>query len=53
MLFFPNAPVLFGEIYLAFKKSNSTDQDNGLIYICYNNSHYDAFFDMTTEDIIQ
>jgi len=49
MLYFPDVPVLFGHIYLAFKKNNSTNEDIGLLYICYNNSHYDAFFNMTTE----
>lgn len=49
MLYFPNIPVLFGNIYLAFNKINSTNEDIGLLYICYNNSHYDDFFNMTTE----
>jgi hypothetical protein len=50
MLYFPNVPVLFGHIYLAFKKNNnSTMEDIGLLYICFNNSLYDSFFNMTTE----
>jgi hypothetical protein len=50
MFFFPNVPVLFGHIYLAFKKCNSTNEKaNALLYICSKKSYYDTFFDMITE----
>jgi hypothetical protein len=49
ILYIPNSPVLFGNVYLAYKKSvvqNSTTENIWLLYICYNTSHYDKFFDM-------
>jgi hypothetical protein len=51
MLYFPNVPVFFGHIYFAFRKNNSTIEDIGLLYICYNNSRYDALFNMTSKVI--
>jgi hypothetical protein len=47
MIYFPNVPLLFGNVYLAFKKNdlqygfyfNTTPR-----YICYNTSHYDELF---------
>jgi hypothetical protein len=51
MLYFPTVPVFFGEIYFAFRKKNSSYSsinDTGLLYICSNNSRYDAFFNITS-----
>jgi len=51
MFFFPNVPVLFNDIYLAYIKSNNltNEKSDGLLYICSNKSHYDAFFNITTK----
>ena len=46
----PTIPVLFGDIYFAYEKYNSTMLDKQLFqypYICYNNSRYNNYF---TED---
>jgi hypothetical protein len=52
ILYIPNTPLLFGNIYFAYKKGvrqNSTNGNIWLFYICYTNSHYDAFFDMISK----
>jgi hypothetical protein len=47
MLYFPNVPVLFGNIYFAYRK-NDLQEWNSLnrwpLYICYEKSQYDDFF---------
>jgi hypothetical protein len=51
MFFFPNIPVLFGHIYLAYKKVNysANGKEHGLLYFYSKKSYYDTFFDMITE----
>ena len=47
MFFIPTTPVLFGHFYLAFKKNSSQSSLTkyvGSLYMCYNNSYYDPFF---------
>ncbi|CAF4370897.1 unnamed protein product [Rotaria sp. Silwood2] len=47
MLYIPTIPVLFGDIYFAYEKYNSTMLNRQTFlfpYICYNNSRYDNYF---------
>jgi hypothetical protein len=47
MIFFSNAPILFGNIYLAYKKSDLQYLNNLSrvpLYICYDTDQYDDFF---------
>ena len=47
MLFFPDAPVLFSNVYLAYRRIDLQYWDNSSIsplWICYERSHYDEFF---------
>jgi hypothetical protein len=47
MLYFPNVPILFGDVYLAYRKSDEphlTTFRPELPYICHNNSRYDDYF---------
>ncbi|CAF1417530.1 unnamed protein product [Adineta steineri] len=47
MLYIPTIPVLFGDIYFAHEKYNSTISNNRIFqfpYICYNNSRYNDHF---------
>ena len=47
MLFFPNVPVLFSNIYFAYGKNDLlywTHSSPAPLYICYNTSQYDDFF---------
>jgi hypothetical protein len=46
MIYFPGVPVLFGDLYFAFTKNDlqySTDINQILFSICYNNSRYDDY----------
>jgi hypothetical protein len=48
MIYFPNIPILFGDLYFAFEKHNLeywTHLHNVSFYVCYKkNSHYDDYF---------
>jgi hypothetical protein len=48
MVYFPNVPILFGDLYFAFGKNNSqywSSLYNVPFYLCYKkNSHYDDYF---------
>ncbi|CAF1090135.1 unnamed protein product [Adineta steineri] len=47
MLYIPTIPVLFGDIYFAYEKLNSTMLNHKAFqipYVCYNNSRYDNYF---------
>jgi len=52
MIFYPNFPVLFGNIYLAYKKNESQYWKNissSFTYVCYNTTDYDHFFSQFTK----
>ncbi|UJR07191.1 hypothetical protein I4U23_011479 [Adineta vaga] len=47
MISMPIIPILFGDIYFAYEKYNSTMKDSNEYkypYLCYNNSRYDRYF---------
>jgi hypothetical protein len=47
ILYFPNVPVLFGNIYFIYRKSDLhywNSSSNVPFYICYDTSQYDDFF---------
>ncbi|CAF3806328.1 unnamed protein product [Rotaria sp. Silwood1] len=47
MFFFPNTPMFFGEIYLAYRKDELLPYPLAFLkihYICYNSSRYDEYF---------
>ena len=47
VIYFPNVPVLFGDIYFAYAKNDSQYLNafaTKKSYICYNSSHYDSYF---------
>ena len=47
VIYFPNVPVLFGEIYFAYKNDDLQHFDNfsaRKLLICYKTSHYDHYF---------
>jgi hypothetical protein len=52
MLYFPNVPVFFGDVYIAFRKNYPSTENIGSLYTCSNNSHYDAFFNMSASKIL-
>jgi len=52
MIFYPNIPVLFGNIYLAYNKSQSQYWEiisSSFTYVCYNTTDYDHFFSNFTK----
>ena len=57
MLFIPSGPVLFNDIYLAYRKIDAADYyhngESSIHYICTNNSHYfDYFFKNNYSQIV-
>jgi len=47
LIFYPNFPVLFGNIYLAYKKIDASYWNNmssGFVHMCYQTTDYDSFF---------
>ena len=51
MLYFPNVPIFFGDIYLAFRKENLLEwknHENQISYLCSKNSRYHPFLNTTT-----
>ena len=52
MLFIPTVPILFGHVYFAYHKDDAqflTGMHAQYVYVCYNNSLYDAYFGSTTK----
>ena len=47
MIFYPNFPILFGNIYLAYKKIDASYWNTvspEFVHMCYQTSDYDSFF---------
>ena len=52
MIFYPNVPILFGNIYLAYKKTDApywNEISSNFTYMCYNTSDYDLLFANSTK----